>query len=96
MQNLLNHAVSRISLHPFALIANNTKAQMTTRKYNEWLVNLNRNAKAECEVLLLVDNTSCHNLVNLSNVQLEYLSVNCTGILQPLNAGIIRSSKANY
>ena len=48
-----------------------------------------------------MDNTGCHNLSEefkkqLSNITVEYLAPNCTYVIQPCDAGIIRSFKSKY
>jgi hypothetical protein len=70
---------------------------MTTTEYSEWLNDFSKEmARKKCEVQLLVDNAPCHKLVNLSNVQLEYLPPDRINILQAQDAGIIKSFKAWY
>ena len=54
--------------------------------------NQNRN------ILLLLDNFSGHfpEKYELTNVELLYLAPNTTSIMQPLDAGIIRSFKVHF
>ena len=49
-------------------------------------------------ILLIVDNVSTHkNLgISLTNIELAYFPPNTTSMLQPLDAGVIRSFKAHY
>jgi hypothetical protein len=49
-------------------------------------------------ILLLVDNAPGHRISQLeySNVKIEFLLPNTTSCLQPMDAGIIHSFKANY
>ena len=53
------------------------------------------------KVLLIVDNAGGHRikqevLIQLRNVRLEFLPPNVTNVLQPLDAGIIKSFKTKY
>jgi hypothetical protein len=62
-------------------------------KLNVQMRNQNRH------ILLLIDNASTHNITNidqLSNVTIHHLPPNTTSHLQPLDAGIINSFKAQY
>ena len=45
---------------------------------------------------LILDNTTCRLKIETSNVRLIFLPPNTTGILQPLDAGVIRSFKAKF
>ena len=47
-------------------------------------------------VLLLLDNASSHLEMDLSNVKVRFLPANTTSQLQPMDAGIIKSFKAQY
>ncbi|QRV94802.1 tigger transposable element-derived protein 6 [Ceratobasidium sp. AG-Ba] len=49
-------------------------------------------------VLLLCDNASSHSLngASYSHIEVAYLPPNLTSWLQPMDAGIIRTFKANY
>jgi len=49
--------------------------------------------------LLLLDNAPTHSIsesINLTNVRVHFLPPNTTAFLQPCDAGIINSFKANY
>ena len=48
------------------------------------------------KILLLIDNCPAHPLTEQSNVKVVYLPVNTTSVIQPCDAGIIRSVKAQY
>src|SRR5262245_19592152 len=50
------------------------------------------------KVLLFLDNVSSHHVpeLELENVKLVFFPPNTTSVLQPLDAGIIRSVKARY
>jgi hypothetical protein len=45
-------------------------------------------------VALIIDNAPSHKIINTKNVKVFFLPPNSTGVLQPLDAGIIRSFKA--
>lgn len=45
---------------------------------------------------LLIDNCSAHILPHLGRIQVGYLPSNCTAVLQPLNLGIIHTTKVLY
>ena len=64
--------------------------------FQRWLSHFNDQMRMEsCHVLLLVDNVSSHRLEEpLSHVELCMLPPNTTAFLQPLDAGIISSFKA--
>jgi hypothetical protein len=85
----------------FCYYFHNKKAWMTSLVFSEWLEkfnNLIKLRKATRKVLLLVDNASGHNLpiCEISNVKVVYLTQNATSVLQPLDAGIIRTFKSYY
>lgn len=79
---------------------NNEKAWMTMIIFKDWLSRFNSKIKLQNrQVLLLVDNAAGHNLdddFKMSNVEIKYLPPNSTSILQPCDAGIIRSFKCFY
>lgn len=77
---------------------NNQKAWMTMLFFEDWLSKFNQKMKLKNKkALLLVDNASSHNTDSIySNVRVEYLPPNTTSILQPCDAGIIRSLKSYY
>ncbi|CAF1038190.1 unnamed protein product, partial [Brachionus calyciflorus] len=50
----------------------------------------------ERKVCLIVDNSSSHKHVELSNVVVKFFAPNMTSSLQPCDAGIIYSFKSNY
>uniref|UniRef100_A0A2K5CRU5 Tigger transposable element derived 6 n=1 Tax=Aotus nancymaae TaxID=37293 RepID=A0A2K5CRU5_AOTNA len=53
--------------------------------------------RAECWILLLIDNCSAHNMLPcLERIQVGYLPSNCTAVLQPLNLGTIHTMKVLY
>ena len=48
------------------------------------------------QVLLILDNVPCHPSIELSNVDLLFLTPNTTAAAQPLDAGIIKCLKLKY
>lgn len=79
------------------------KAWMTGALFNQFVVNFNEQVKKLChgrKVILLCDGVSSHKsgamMAELSHVVVWVFPPNCTSHLQPLDAGIIRSLKANY
>ena len=74
---------------------------MQTTLFRDWLTDLNNEMVLKNKhILLLLDNapvhTSATDFYNWSNIQLAYFPPNMTCLLQPLDAGIIRTVKALY
>ncbi|QRV90089.1 tigger transposable element-derived protein [Ceratobasidium sp. AG-Ba] len=77
----------------------NEKAWMTSVIWHEYLSILNTQMQQQDRhVLLLCDNASSHSLngASYSHIEVAYLPPNLTSWLQPMDAGIIRTFKANY
>jgi hypothetical protein len=89
----------------------NLKSWMRTDIFREWVEKFDHSCRTKnINTLLLVDNASSHlntsqlmerNIENraqswLTNVEIFYLPPNTTAHLQPMDAGIIHSFKANY
>ena len=78
----------------------NNKAWMTMVVFKDWLKRMDSKMKLKNKkIILLLDNAASHNLesdVILTNIRLKYLPPNTTSVLQPLDAGIIRSFKCIY
>jgi hypothetical protein len=74
---------------------NNEKDWMTKIIFEDWLKKFNARLKLENRnILLLVDNATSHNTqLSFSNKTLHFLPLNTTSVLQPCDAGIIRSFK---
>ena len=76
----------------------NKKAWMNSVVFADWIKVFN--ARIKCQkrnVLLLLDNAPSHMITSgLTNVKVHFLPPNTTSHLQPLDAGIIQSFKANY
>lgn len=79
---------------------NNQKAWMTTVLFNQILIKMDNEFRADGRsVLLFVDNCPSHGLLpttNLQAIKIEYLPPNFTSHLQPLDAGIIKNIKHYY
>ena len=70
---------------------------MTGPVFNLWLTDWNNNLiKQNCHVLLLIDNSPGHVIGKYSNIRIQFLPPNTTARLQPLDQGIIKSTKHNY
>ena len=76
----------------------NKKAWMTSDIFLDRLKAIDRRMKAQGRnVLLFVDNAPPHPKdFRLSNVEVVFLPVNITSLLQPLDQGIIVAIKKNY
>ena len=73
----------------------NKKAWMTMVLFEEWLEYFNSRMKlSKRKVLLILDNAAGHNVEKeFSNVKLFFLPPNMTSVIQPCDAGIIKSFK---
>jgi len=71
---------------------------MTSEIFKKWLLSLSSELqKKNRKILLLLDNCSSHKIpFAIKNIELLYLPKNTTSILQPLDAGIIKSFKSKY
>lgn len=76
----------------------NTNAWMTRQIFLEWLVKLDEQMrKANRRILLIVDRCPAHPMdVSTTNIKVVFLPANTTSLIQPMDAGIIRSLKAKY
>ena len=75
----------------------NRRAWMTRDIFVAWLKSLNNKFRRQNrKILLFVDNCSAHPDIQLSNIKLKFLPPNTTSKLQPCDAGIIQTLKANY
>ncbi|OQV13887.1 hypothetical protein BV898_11884 [Hypsibius exemplaris] len=74
------------------------KTWMTTAICTEWLKNFNAQMKFQNRwIALLFDNAPSHRKnLKLSNLELIYLSLNLTSEVQPLDQGILRTTKILY
>ena len=73
---------------------------MTSQLFESYLRDLNKKVMEKRQILLIVDNASCHNSgmeVELSHVKVKFLPPNTTSIMQPLDMGVmIEAFKAHY
>lgn len=75
----------------------NKSSWMTAIIFEEVLRSFNRRMKLQNKnVLLFLDNASCHPKIELSNVKLVFLPPKTTSSLQPLDQGIIQCFKLEY
>ena len=75
----------------------NQKGWMTGPVFDLWLTDWNNNLiKQNCYVLLLIDSAPGHIIGKYSNIRIQFLPPNTTAKLQPLDQGIIKSTKYNY
>ena len=70
---------------------------MTAVVFEHWLEKWNeRLARQKCHILFLVDNAPSHITKEYSNIRVQYLPLNTTSELQPLDQGIIHGCKMKY
>lgn len=85
---------------PGLTYAVNEKSWMTRRVFVEELRRWDRELESrKRKVLLLVDQTGCHELgkkANLKNIDVIYPPPNTSGLLIPLDQGVVHSLKRNY
>ena len=75
----------------------NQKGWMTGPVFDLWLTDWNNNLiRQNRHVLLLIDNAPGHIIGEYSNISIQFLPPNTTAKLQPLDQGIIKSTKHNY
>lgn len=75
----------------------NNKAWVTQKEFEEFIRLFDIAIKKEKrKIILLIDNAPGHKVIPTENIKLIFLPPNSTGILQPLDSGIIRSFKAHY
>ncbi|ODM88784.1 Tigger transposable element-derived protein 6 [Orchesella cincta] len=77
----------------------NKSAWMTSQIFEEWLRTLDRDMRLQNrKILLLIDSCPPHvaAVTQFPNVNVVFLPVNATSIVQPLDRGIINSFKVKY
>lgn len=78
---------------------NSARAWMTSDIFKKWLRKLNADfKKTDKKILLLLDNCPAHTIGDMfcSHIELLFLPKNTTGILQPMDRGIIKNFKAAF
>lgn len=71
-------------------------AWMTSWIWSDILQKLDREL-GDRKILLFADNAACHKLdVELKNIRIVFMPPNTTSLIQPLDQGIIRATKAHY
>jgi hypothetical protein len=76
---------------------NNKKAWMTAATMEEWLNMFNAKIKKENRnVILFLNNATCHPKVKLSNVKIAWFPANATSVLQHMDMGVIYTFKSHY
>lgn len=72
----------------------NSNAWMNSKIYEDFLKNVNRKMKMQKrKILLFVDNAPSHPNMDLSNVKVQFLPPNTTSLTQPMDQGIIQTTK---
>lgn len=72
-------------------------AWMTGLIFDEIMTKWNRELRQQKrKVLLVLDNASCHPNNDYSNIEILFLIPNSTSVIQPLDQGIILSTKRRY
>jgi len=75
----------------------NKKAWMTSGLFKEWMQLFNKKMqRQQRNVIVFLDNATCHPDLELSNVEFVFFPPNTTSRLQPLDRGIFRAIKAMY
>lgn len=78
----------------------NSKAWMTGKLFQDWLLKLDKTFTAQGrKVLLFIDNCAAHPpdlKSKLKSIELQYFPPNMTSKLQPLDQGVIANLKCNY
>lgn len=75
----------------------NKKAWMTSNIFKLWMKRLDQKmGRQRRNIILLLDNATCHPRVQLKNVKLVFLPPNTTSITQPMDQGIIQALKLKF
>lgn len=74
------------------------RAWMTAEIFNKWLYDFDEKLKIKGrKVLLIIDNCPAHTVkYELTSIEVLFLPKNTTGILQPMDLGIIRNFKLHF
>lgn len=75
----------------------NRKAWMNSTIYEDYLKKLNRKMKCEKRhILLFVDHAPSHPHMDLSHVKVVFLPPNTTSFTQPMDQGVIQTTKLKF
>lgn len=75
----------------------NKKAWMTAEIMEQWLQYFNADMRSQNRnILLFLDNATCHPYIELSNVKIHMLPPNTTSVSQPMDQGVIYTFKSYY
>ncbi|KAG0441999.1 Tigger transposable element-derived protein 6, partial [Dictyocoela muelleri] len=87
-----------VNLEDYNVLYNaNQTSWLVKDLFNEYLTILNDSLKKQNRrILVLCDNFYRHMVENKSNIELFFFPPNCTSIIQPLDMGIIFSSKTKF
>uniref|UniRef100_A0ABM0MZN5 Tigger transposable element-derived protein 4-like n=1 Tax=Saccoglossus kowalevskii TaxID=10224 RepID=A0ABM0MZN5_SACKO len=75
----------------------NKKAWMNSKIFEDWLRKFDRKMRRQGrKILLFADNAPSHPTINLKNIKLQFLPANTTSKSQPIDQGIIQTTKLKY
>lgn len=75
----------------------NVRAWVTSHEFRDWIIKFDMELKSQNrKLLLLLDNAPCHKKIPTWNIDFQFLPKNSTDVLQPLDAGIIKTFKTHY
>jgi len=75
----------------------NKKAWMTSEIMEQWLQYFNADMRSQNRnILLFLDNATCHPYIELSNIKIHMLPPNTTSVSQPIDQGVIDTFKSYY
>lgn len=93
LKQIYNMGVGDLPVHYYG----NKKGWMTGFIFDDWLCKWNSKlVMAGRKILLLIDNAPSHVVKTYSNIRIQFLPPNTTSKLQPMDQGILRSTKLHY
>lgn len=80
------------------MYSSSKRAWMTSSLFSNWLSQCNQIfQKMNRKIVLLINNAPSHTIIgSYSNIDLYFLPKNTTGLLQPMDRGIIRNFKLKF